>query len=183
MSYLWPHAHGITYASLFSLFACSFVWSARQAVASLCEWLGSIAQVMYSITLPLMCMMEIANVNALEEDRVRSSDMQVQRAAASCPQDQEVQGASCHVPITKIANPRFGTWCAICLDNVSADGIQLWCGHIYHKACIETWFKHQITCPMRCSLCQCTDPYLSVQIGASSTSTPGVRGFLFSMES
>lgn len=42
--------------------------------------------------------------------------------------------------------------CAICADDVGPGEMvrKLICGHRYHQRCIDTWFHHSPTCPMRC---------------------------------
>ncbi|KAG8192291.1 hypothetical protein JTE90_002116 [Oedothorax gibbosus] len=40
--------------------------------------------------------------------------------------------------------------CAICLDAVSSNAAtrQLFCGHKFHKTCVENWFKTRYSCPV-----------------------------------
>jgi len=44
--------------------------------------------------------------------------------------------------------------CAICLESMVAGEVvaALPCSHTLHKACLEAWFKHSPTCPLRCKL-------------------------------
>ena len=39
--------------------------------------------------------------------------------------------------------------CAICQDSISSGGARLRvCHHVYHRACIETWFCASVRCPV-----------------------------------
>jgi hypothetical protein len=39
--------------------------------------------------------------------------------------------------------------CAICQDQISSDGVRLrGCRHVYHQACIRTWFGASVRCPV-----------------------------------
>ena len=39
--------------------------------------------------------------------------------------------------------------CAICLENLSnnEEAAKLCCTHMYHKKCIDEWFKKKLICP------------------------------------
>ena len=37
--------------------------------------------------------------------------------------------------------------CSICLDDMDDNKIELKCGHIYHKKCINSWLKVSYNCP------------------------------------
>lgn len=37
--------------------------------------------------------------------------------------------------------------CVICLEEQDNNTIKLRCNHLFHQACIETWFKNAPTCP------------------------------------
>lgn len=40
--------------------------------------------------------------------------------------------------------------CTICLEEfATTDTVRtLWCDHVFHRSCIDTWFEKQITCPL-----------------------------------
>lgn len=44
--------------------------------------------------------------------------------------------------------------CIICVDDIGAGDMVriLPCGHRYHQACIDTWLKRSLTCPLRCRI-------------------------------
>jgi len=44
----------------------------------------------------------------------------------------------------------FGYECLICLDefNQGQQIVMIKCGHIYHKACLDSWFLKKKTCPL-----------------------------------
>jgi hypothetical protein len=45
--------------------------------------------------------------------------------------------------------------CSICFDKFTEGEYKrdLICSHIYHKKCIDKWFKHELSCPQ----CRCSD--------------------------
>tara|TARA_A100001015_G_C15003490_1_gene719619 strand:- start:337 stop:816 length:480 start_codon:yes stop_codon:yes gene_type:complete len=46
--------------------------------------------------------------------------------------------------------------CSICLENLEKNLVQLKCGHIFHKNCIDTWYKSQKnTCPICRNINEC----------------------------
>jgi hypothetical protein len=60
----------------------------------------------------------------------------------------------CNVPTISTPLPQDRT-CAICIYDVSSDDINnnsnmgfLLCGHLYHKDCIEQWFRTKGECPI-----------------------------------
>lgn len=39
--------------------------------------------------------------------------------------------------------------CSVCQEIISSDCVKLRvCGHFYHRACIEQWFRASVRCPM-----------------------------------
>ena len=46
---------------------------------------------------------------------------------------------------TENKNSCIDTTCSICLDNISNDGVTLYCKHRYHTKCLQRWVKQQIT--------------------------------------
>jgi hypothetical protein len=39
--------------------------------------------------------------------------------------------------------------CSICQDQIVSDGARLrTCAHVYHRACIQTWFSASVRCPI-----------------------------------
>ena len=57
-----------------------------------------------------------------------------------------------HLKLKKIKedDPLINTVCSICLENYKKNDYYrtLNCNHIFHKKCIDRWFKNQETCPM-----------------------------------
>jgi len=57
--------------------------------------------------------------------------------------------------------------CAVCQEQIVSDGARLrGCQHVYHRACIQTWFCASVRCPV------CRRDIREGQTSAASTETP-----------
>eukprot|EP00450_Noctiluca_scintillans_P008048 CAMPEP_0194490796 /NCGR_PEP_ID=MMETSP0253-20130528/9888_1 /TAXON_ID=2966 /ORGANISM="Noctiluca scintillans" /LENGTH=171 /DNA_ID=CAMNT_0039331463 /DNA_START=242 /DNA_END=757 /DNA_ORIENTATION=+ len=74
---------------------------------------------------------------------------------ARARQDMEGMPSELHkwMPIFTVADVDGG-FCAICLDDLQVrDRVrELFCGHRFHRACVDQWLAVSVTCPLRCNV-------------------------------
>lgn len=54
-------------------------------------------------------------------------------------------------PPTRPPQPPADDMCAICLETAASKAAatrQLFCGHTFHRRCVEAWFKKKYSCPV-----------------------------------
>mmetsp|Transcript_86995 Transcript_86995/g.153835 ORF Transcript_86995/g.153835 Transcript_86995/m.153835 type:complete len:131 (-) Transcript_86995:56-448(-) len=62
--------------------------------------------------------------------------------------------------------------CPICLEAMSAGGVRLPCGHVFHSMCVSRWLQQNLSCPYRCSSQSCLGQLRDAEDAGESDGNP-----------